>query len=589
MKSRIIALMLLGLWPHITLQRRLQLIILLLLMLLTSIVEVVGIGALMPFLAALSSPDIVAKSPVVIEILEYLNISSRVDFLFLLTLTFLSATLLSGLMRVLLIWVSSKTAFEIGADIGDKLFFNSLRQSYIFHLSTNSSNLISTISSETNLVIYNVILPILTLATSCFLLVFISCAMLFVSPFIALNAVIGFGVIYICVGVLARNRLKKNGEIISKNSAQCIKALQEGLGGVRDVLVGGTQNTFAKIFQAADYKLRRAQGVNLFVAQSPRYITETLGMTLVILSAYILAIKSDEVDGGIIPTLGFLALAAQRLLPALQQGYVAWTNLVASAAPLYEVVNLLNVNISKSCGVHPPALLPFKNLIELKNVCFTYPEQKNPALSNISLSIKKGERLGFVGSSGSGKSTLMDIILGLLEPTSGGVYIDGILVDEASRRGWQLNVANVSQSIYLSDSSIEENIAFGFPVEKIDRNQVYVAAHAAHLSPVIEALPQKYLTPVGERGVRFSGGQRQRIGIARALYKKAKVIIFDEATSSLDMKTELAIVESIEALNPDITVLIIAHRISTLRNCSRIIELNNGVIARIGQYQDMIK
>ncbi|QWE22927.1 ABC transporter ATP-binding protein [Polynucleobacter sp. AP-Jannik-300A-C4] len=506
MKSRIIAQMLPGLWPHITLQRRLQLMILLLLMLLTSIIEVVGIGALMPFLAILSSPDTVTKSPVIVEILGYLNIKSKVDLLFLLTLTFLLATLLSGLMRVLLIWVSSKTAFEIGADICDKLFLNSLQQSYIFHLSTNSSNLISTISSETNLVIYNVIIPILTLATSCFLLVFISCAMIFINPFVALNAVIGFGVIYIFVGLLARSRLKKNGEIISKNSAHCIKALQEGLGGVRDVLVGGTQNTFVKIFQTADYKLRRAQGINLFIAQSPRYITETLGMTLVILLAYILAIKSDEIDDGIIPTLGFLALAAQRLLPALQQGYVAWTNLVASADPLHKVVNLLNANINKSCDIHPPALLPFTNLIELKNVSFTYPQQKSSAISNISLSINKGERVGFIGSSGSGKSTLMDIILGLLEPTSGGIYIDGVLVNEVSRGGWQLNVANVSQSIYLSDSSIEENIAFGFPVEKIDRNQVYAAAHAAHLSSVIEALPQKYLTPVGERGVRFSGG-----------------------------------------------------------------------------------
>ena len=586
-KSQNIVAMLFNLVIHLDAMRRFQLMGLLLLMLLTSIAEVIGVGALIPFLAFISSPDIVTRSPFFIRAIEYLGLGSRSNLLFHFTSFFLIATLLAGLMRVLLIWFNSKTAFEIGSDVSAKLYSNSLAQSYIFHLNTNSSNLINTVSHETNLVINNVILSVLTLTASLFLLVFLTFAMLLVNPFIAINAVIGFGLIYFGIGVLTKKRLRNNGEVISKNSAAGIRVLQEGFGGLRDVLVGGTQHAFTKIFRESDYKLRKSQGINLFVAQSPRYIMETLGMILVIVLAYMLTIKSDNDNAEIIPTLGFLALAAQRLLPALQQGYVAWTNLVASATPLYGVVSLLNMPVSKVYESPIRSPMPFKYFIELKDVCFTYPAQEAAALKNISLSIRKGERVGFIGSSGSGKSTLMDIILGLLEPSHGGVYIDGALLDDGSRRAWQLNVANVSQSIYLSDSSIEENIAFGFPVETIDKHRVYASAKAAQLSSMIEGLPYKYSTQVGERGVRFSGGQRQRIGVARALYKNANVIIFDEATSSLDIKTELAIIESIEALNPDITVLIIAHRLSTLRNCSRIVELNSGIVARIVQYRDI--
>lgn len=402
--SKNIVAMLLSLVTHLDVMRRFQLLALLLLMLLTSIAEVIGVSALIPFLAFISSPDIVTRSPFFIGAIEHLGLGSRIDLLFLLTSIFLIATLLAGLMRVLLIWFNSKTAFEIGSDVSTKLYSNSLAQSYIFYLNTNSSKLINTVSHETNLVIHNVILSVLTLTTSLFQLVFISCVMLLVNPFIAINAVIGFGLIYFGIGVLTRKRLKNNSEVISKNSSDCIRVLQEGLGGIRDVLVGGTQHAFTNIFRESDYKLRKAQGINLFVAQSPRYIMETLGMILVIALAYMLTIKSNNDSAEIIPTLGFLALAAQRLLPALQQGYVAWTNLIASATPLYEVVSLLNMPVSKAYESPVRLPMPFRDSIELKDVCFTYPAQEAAALKNISLTIKKGERVGFIGSSGSGKA-----------------------------------------------------------------------------------------------------------------------------------------------------------------------------------------
>jgi ABC-type multidrug transport system fused ATPase/permease subunit len=573
---------------HLSTVRKLQLIALLFLMVVASITEVISIGALIPFLAVISSPNNIDGFPLFFKILNFLGLNSWSEPLPIFTFIFLIASIFAGLTRVFLIWFTSKTAFAIGADISKKLYARSLVQPYWFHINENSSNLINVISNETNLVIYNAILPLLTLVTSFFLLIFISSAMIFINPFIAIKAIIGFGVIYLLIVFLTRNNLKKNGELISKNSAQCIKTLQEGLGGIRDVLIGETQYTFLKIFQDADSKLRKAQGLNLFLTQSPRYFMESLGMVLVITLAYTLTINSGFNSVEVIPTLGFLALAVQRLLPALQQGYVACSNLVASSSSLCKVVGVLDLpdEMIHTRPLNEP--LPFNNLIELKEVSFRYPTQGEMTLKNISFSIKKGERVGFIGRSGSGKSTLMDIILGLLEPTGGSFRVDGILINKESKRAWQLNIANVSQSIYLADSSVEENIAFGVSPELIDKNRVKEAAKAAELSCVIKKLPESYATKVGERGVRFSGGQRQRIGIARALYKNASIIIFDEATSSLDGFTEDAIIDSIENLDPNITVLMIAHRLSTLRNCSKIIELDNGIVTRIIKYQDLL-
>jgi ATP-binding cassette subfamily B protein len=278
-------------------------------------------------------------------------------------------------------------------------------------------------------------------------------------------------------------------------------------------------------------------------------------------------------------------VGAQRLLPLLQQAYAAWTSIRAGQASLQDSLELLDQPIPDDIN-HPFALpISFKRCIELKEIAFRYDSKSPYVLKGINLSIIKGSRIGFIGSTGSGKSTLLDIIMGLQQPTSGFMEIDGHPVGSGNFRSWQAHIAHVPQVIFLSDSSIEANIAFGVPKDQINHDRVLQAAQKAKIAETIESWPKKYNTLVGERGIRLSGGQRQRIGIARALYRQADVIIFDEATSSLDNETEEGVMQAIDSLGGELTLLIIAHRLSTLKNCSQIFELGMGGIKRVGRYQ----
>jgi ATP-binding cassette subfamily B protein len=304
---------------------------------------------------------------------------------------------------------------------------------------------------------------------------------------------------------------------------------------------------------------------------------EAIGMTLIAIFAYTLTIKEEGVNSAI-PLLGALALGAQRLMPALQQTYSAYSTIKGSEASFNDVLNLLDQPISKSDQEQSHNPIPFKNVIKLTNLSFQYSKDLPFVLKGINLQINKGDRIGFIGKTGCGKSTLLDIIMGLLPPTSGNIEIDGKSLKHNHLSEWRSHIAHVPQNIFLSDASIEENIAFGVPKTKIDHLKVEQVANLAQLEYLKFDLDKGYKTLVGERGMRLSGGQRQRIGIARALYKNADVIIFDEATSALDNKTERLIMESIENLNKDITILIIAHRLSTLKNCDKIFELSNGSV-----------
>ena len=552
-----------------------------------SFAEILSIGAVLPFLAVLTNPDRIFQFSGAKLFINFIGIVSPEQLLFPLTIGFGLAALVSGGMRLLLLWASTRLSFAVGADLSINIYRRTLYQPYSIHASRNSSEVISGISTKANSVIGAIITPALTLISSSIMLVVILLALISIDPIIALSAFGGFGSIYAIIIRINRGRMLINSENIARESTQLIKSLQEGLGGIRDVLIDGCQAVYCQIYRNADLPLRQAQGNSSFINQSPRFLIEALGMMLIAMLAYALARQPDGISKAI-PVLGALALGAQRLLPVLQAAYAAWSNIQTGQVSLQDTLELLDQPLPEYVDQPPAKPITFQQQIVLKKLSFRYTPQTPWVLKNVDLTIKKGSRIGFIGLTGSGKSTLLDVIMGLLESNEGTLEIDNQVITTHNTRQWQVHIAHVPQAIFLADSTIQENIAFGVPINKIDHVLVKKAAQKAQISDIIETWPNKYNTFVGERGIRLSGGQRQRIGIARALYKQSDVIIFDEATSALDNKTEQAVMQSIESLGKDLTVLIIAHRLTTLQNCDQIVELGNGGIKRIGTYKDII-
>jgi ATP-binding cassette subfamily B protein len=360
------------------------------------------------------------------------------------------------------------------------------------------------------------------------------------------------------------------------------------LGGIRDVILGGFQKVYVRAYENADYQLRTSQAKIQILSNCPRFIIESFGICLISLLAYFLV--STESSKDVIPLLGVLALGIQRMLPVVQLIYSSWSSIKGGQQSVDEGMKLL-----KESGLHnqgrPIARksLTFNHKVELLNVSYRYTDKSRWVLNNISLTIKKGEKIGFFGESGSGKSTLLDLLMGLLSPKQGVIKVDGIELNESNRSSWQTRVAHVPQDVYLSDSTIYENIAFGLDMEAIDKNKVIDVANKAQITSTIRELSEDFKTLVGERGVRLSGGQKQRIGLARSLYKDADFLIFDEATSALDPQTEKLVMESIDNLSKDLTILMVAHRISTLKNCTILYEMKDGSIVRSGTYAELFQ
>ena len=574
------------LWVHISPRRRKQFLLVLFMMLLTSFAEILTIGAVLPFLQVLTFPEKVFLLDWVQPFISFLNIQSPSELLLPLTIVFITAAILAGMMRLLLLWASTRLTFAAGSDLSISIYRRTLYQPYSVHVSRNSSEIISGISSKVSNVI-GMINNILIIISSFVIALLILLALLLINPLIAISAFGGFGFLYFSIIKINSKKVLLDSERIARESTNVVKILQEGLGGVRDVLIDGTQEVYCQVYKKADLTLRKAQGNNVFIAGSPRYAMEALGVALIATLAYMLVKQANGLSNAI-PTLGALALGSQRLLPILQQAYGAWSNIKGYQISLQDTIELLNQPLPKFIGDSNSKPIKFERNIQLKDVGFSYLSQNPQILKSINLSIDKGARVGFIGSTGSGKSTLLDIVMGLLIPTNGTLEIDDEVVTSENMRDWQRRIAHVPQSIFLSDGSVEENIAFGIPKDKIDFKRVKDAAEQAQLADTIEAWPEKYKTFVGERGVRLSGGQRQRIGIARALYKRADVIIFDEATSALDVQTEEAVMSSIEGLSEDLTILIAAHRLSTLKKCTQIVEIERGILNRLGSYQELL-
>lgn len=556
-------------------------------MLATSFAEILSISSIFPFLGAIASPDHIFNLPVTQPIIQFFDLSRSEQILLPLTLIFIVAVLFASSLRLLLLWANTRLSYAIGADLGVSIYRRTLYQPYAIHCSRNSSEIINGVTNKTASMI-SIITHLLSIMSAVVILVGILVILLSVNPTIALIAFGGFSFIYIGIVQLMRARLIAGSSIIANESTQVIKSLQEGLGGIRDVLIDGTQNAYCEVYRKADLALRKAQASSHFIQASPRFAVEGLAMVLIAGLAYFLV---QEPDGLVkaLPLLGVLALGAQRLLPLLQQAYGSWTAIQSGKMSLQDGLDLLDQPLPDYATKPSPLPIPFRYQIKLANLSFRYEISDPFVLNDLNFVISKGDRVGFIGTTGSGKSTTIDIIMGLLEPSEGALIVDEQILNNLNRRAWQARIAHVPQAIFLSDTTIEENIAFGVPRAEIDPDRVRQSALQAQLDSTIISWPRGYKTLVGERGIRLSGGQRQRIGIARALYKRADVLIFDEATSALDEETEQAVMQAIESLSRDITMLIIAHRHSTLKNCTKIIELDAGRIKKIGSYQDIIE
>jgi ABC-type multidrug transport system fused ATPase/permease subunit len=580
--------LLIQLWRHLNRRRQRQFALIFCLMLISAFFEVVSLGAILPFLGILVAPDRVFSHPIFADIALGWAITSADQLVLPLTVVFAAAALMAGAIRILLLWVSIRLAFATGAELGTEVYRRTLYQPYQAHVARNSSEVISGITNKVDSVVFLVLLPFLTLVSSIVVLTAIILALLAIDPMVASVAAVGFSSSYAFITLISRRRLHNNSQRIAHEQTQVVKALQEGLGGIRDVLLDGTQPVYCDIYRHADHPLRRAQGNNACIGGSPRYIMEALGMVLIAALAYAL---SQQVGGlaTALPVLGALALGAQRLLPALQQSYSSWASIVGSHASLADTIELLDQPILTELLQPVPRPLLFNKDIQFRSVRFRYSNDAPWVLDGVNLSIVKGARVGFVGSTGSGKSTTLDLLMGLLTPTEGELLVDGQPISGSHVRAWQRSIAHVPQNIYLADATLAENIAFGVPLDTIDMDRVKQAARQAHIAHFIEMSPEGYQAHVGERGIRLSGGQRQRIGIARALYKQASVLVLDEATSALDNATEQSVMDAIEGLSREITIILIAHRLTTVRRCNLIVELEHGRVVAKGTYEQLLE
>jgi ATP-binding cassette subfamily B protein len=575
------------LWRHLEARRRRQFMWLLALMVATVAAEVISIGAVVPFIGILAAPEAAMEHSSVAAFARLAGVSTPEELILPLTLAFTVAAVIAGLIRLLFIWASTRFTFAAGADLSLEVYRRTLAQPYESHIRRSSSEVIAGISTKVGGTILGVLLPITVMLSSVMLLVAVVIVLLVIDPFVALLSAVGFGSGYVLVSWASQSRLRRNSEHIAREQTEVVKALQEGLGGIRDVLLDSTQAFYCSIYQRADRVLRRALGTNIFLVQSPRPMIEAFGMVLIAMLAYALSTRPGGIAAGL-PALAALALGAQRLLPAMQSTFASWGSIIGSQAIMSDVIGMIEQPYDVRVFAPPPPRLPLNDSIRFEQVRFRYALEAPWAIDGLDLAIPRGTRVGFVGGTGSGKSTTMDLLMGLLRPVEGAITVDGTPLSDANVRSWQRNIAHVPQTIYLADATVAENIAFGVPRAAIDMQRVRDAARRAHIAEHIESRPGGYDAQVGERGVRLSGGQRQRIGIARALYKQAGVLVLDEATSALDNVTERSVMEAIESLDRDLTILIIAHRLTTVARCDTIVQIESGRVLAQGSYDQLL-
>lgn len=563
--------------PHLPKRRRWQFIVLFALMLVGAVAEVVTIGAVVPFVALMANPAQAFEYPTLQQAFVALGWQRPQNIVLPMAALFLGVVLVATTIRLLLAYVSNRFVFALGYDVAVRLYERVLNQPYSYHISRNTSEIIAGVN-KVQMVIGGVLLPIVQAGVAVVLATFLLGGLLLINARVALAAGLTFAIFYLVVVLTIRARLRANSRRIAYAQTHRVRAVQEALGGIRDVILDGGQQHHIIHFGNIDRNLRTAQAANAFIGQAPRYIIEAIGITMVVG----LALFLSRNDGGLasaLPMLGALALGAQRLLPLLQQIYNGWSRAMGNRQIFSDILELLSLSSSQPIDRSQNRQFEFADKVELKNISFKYSAESETVLQDVSLTIPRGSRVGIIGRTGSGKSTLMDIIMGLLKPASGEISIDRTPLTEQNRLAWQSRISHVPQNIFIADATIAENIALGIKKQDIDMKRVRACARAAQIADFIEGSRKGYAAPVGERGVALSGGQRQRLAFARALYKRAEVLVLDEATSALDFETEREVMRCVSELGTQITVLIIAHRIQTLRDCDTIYQLDQGRIS----------
>jgi ATP-binding cassette subfamily B protein len=550
--------------------RRRQFALTLLLMLLGAAAEMVTIGAALPFLALVADPHSALIPPRLLGLLTALGGSPVVGAAILL----IAAALGAAMVRLALTWGSQRFVMATGHDMAATVFGRMLRQPYAEQVRRNSSQTLAAVEKVQG-VVFGLLQPAMQGLIGAFIALCVFALLLRIDARAAGLAAFSVALVYVGVSLLVRPRLRRNSEALAGTMVERTRTVQEGLGGIRDIILDRSEPLFEAKFRELDSRYRRAQAATQFVAGAPRFIVEAAGLVAIALVTLTMSLEPGGVVKAI-PVLGALALGAQRLLPLLQQAYYGWSLASGNFRAFRDVIDLMEAPIPAPQPEAPP--LSIGRELVFEGVGFRYPEGRF-GLSDVSFRIRAGEHVGIAGATGGGKSTLLDLLMGLLDPDEGAILVDGRALDAASRPAWQAGLAHVPQAIYLADDTIAANIAFPRHVDGLDPERLDAAVRAAQLDSFLGGLPEGLDTKVGERGVRLSGGQRQRIGLARALYRRPRLLILDEATSALDETTERAVLAALQGLREDMTLVTVAHRATTLAACDRLIRVDGGRVS----------
>tara|TARA_B100000965_G_scaffold406860_1_gene449930 strand:+ start:7780 stop:9480 length:1701 start_codon:yes stop_codon:yes gene_type:complete len=562
-------------------------------MILTGLMEMFSVLVVFPFLSVILNPEKIDSYRLVLIINEIFSIRDPSLMILLLTFIFIFITLASTVLKISTLAFISRFSAVLGIGFTRKSYLIALKSPYETHLKKNSSELIVAARNYVDSGV-DCIRLFLQFCTSSFIAISIIIGIFSIDFIVALIVSSCFIICYLTAVIITKDRLRRLSKIIAENNQLQVKLLQEGTGSIREMILENNYEFYVSKLEKISSILKMSLvKVDLF-SSMPRYIIEGLGISLVALVAIILNSSSStsSTSAYLIPLLGTLALSAQRLLPAMQQAYGSWASMRTNLHSINKLLEITEQPIDLKSNLKIDRSFLFEKSIDIQNISYRYDSNLPFVLNNLNIKIKKGECIGFIGSTGSGKSTFLDILIGLLKPSSGKLLIDGNDLHDIDNKkllmNWRSIVSHVPQQIYLSDASVLENIAFGEDVNDIDFNRVKKAAELAQIASFIEKTQMGYKSFVGERGVKLSGGQRQRIGLARALYKKSQILVLDEATSALDMLTEKKVMESIAKYKYNYTIFIIAHRYSTVMNCDKLIKMKNGSIEAIGTPEEII-